>query len=81
MVLITEIMIGVNILISLFVVIQKSRCTEIRSSCCCCDIEIERDVINPSENSENEDIATGTQVTAGTQVITATPVNSNANKL
>ena len=74
-------MVGVNILISLFVVIQKSRCTEIRSSCCCCDIEIERDVINPSSQNETEDIATGaqvtagTQVTTGTQVITATPVN------
>ena len=69
MVLITEIMVGVNILISMFVVIQKSRCTEIRSSCCCCDIEIERDVINPSSQNENEDI------------VTATPVNTNANKL
>lgn len=55
-------MVGVNILISLFVVIQKSRCTEIRSSCCCCDIEIERDVINPSENED---------------IVTATPVNAN----
>lgn len=49
--LIPEIMIGINILITLFNTIQRSRCTEIRSSCCGMDLEIERDVIKSNEET------------------------------
>lgn len=44
-------MIGINILITLFNTIQRSRCTEIRSSCCGMDLEIERDVIKSNEET------------------------------
>lgn len=42
-------MIGVNILITLFNTIRQSRCTDIRSSCCGFDLEIERDVITTDD--------------------------------
>jgi len=57
MAVITELLVGVNILISLMTVCQRSRCTEIKSKCCfdCFELDLERSVVEaqPVENVPN----------------------------